>query len=85
MSWSISCGGSKQTVKQSVQGQAGQIDNYGMNDPEDALRNQARSLILSAVAAQPDDASISVTAYGSASTDVNGRTTQSLSISISAS
>ena len=93
MSWSISAGGTKASTKQAVQEQA----RYPIiptvvevcSSPEEELREHARGLLLAAIAAQPDNASISISAYGSASSSYDDagklRTVQSLNISVSSS
>ena len=85
MSWSISAGGKIRDAKKQVSKQVKGMRAYPCGEPEEALKKKAVSFIRTVLRAQSADNSVTISACGSATTGSDGKTSQSLNISISAS
>lgn len=72
MSWSVSYAGDSTEATKQVQTQFEALDKYLCPEPEETIKQQARTLIAAALAGNVPSRNITVSAYGSQSTWTDG-------------
>lgn len=83
MSWSISRGGKPADVASALRSDL--AASPALASPEQQLKEKAVELAILVVESQSPDNSVSVSAYGSASIRSDGQSSQSVTVSVSAS